>query len=425
MAFVDRVEVTFKAGDGGNGVVSFRHEKFRHLGGPDGGNGGKGADIILIASNREHTLANFRYKKIISAAHGHNGASRKRHGKKAEDLKLSVPVGTVVVSRSEALADLADDGQQFTIVHGGKGGYGNAHFVSSTRQAPQVAEKGDPGEEIDATLELKMIADIGIIGLPNGGKSTFLSVVSNARPAIADYPFTTLNPNLGVVDIDGKTSLLFADIPGLIEGASKGKGLGDEFLRHVERTSLLLHLIDAYNEDVTAAYKVIIQELHDYKVDLSGRPQVVVLTKTESIAKADVDKKIKALKKVVPKGTDIVAISSHSGRGIKELLRLTNLKLDKIKKQARKKPKLAKLPIIRLDESDENWQVTKTDDAYLVTGRKIERFAQRTYFGDFHGEQRLRDIMYKMGIMAELEKHGIESGQTIQIGSPTVGCLEY
>lgn len=425
MSFVDRVEVTFKAGNGGNGVVSFRHEKFRHLGGPDGGDGGKGGDIILVASNREHTLADFRYKKFIKATDGQNGASRRRHGKKAEDLKLSVPVGTMLVAKQQVLVDLAEDNQQFIVAHGGKGGYGNAHFASSTRQAPRVAEKGDPGQTVLAKLELKMIADVGIIGLPNSGKSTFLSVVSDARPAIANYPFTTLAPNLGVVDIDKKVSLLFADIPGLIEGASQGKGLGDEFLRHVERTSLLLHLIDAYNDDVASAYKVIIQELHDYKVDLSGRPQIVALTKTEALTKAEIDKKIKTLKKVAPKGTDIFAISSHSGKGVKELLRLTKLELDRLKKQASQKPKLVRLPIIGLRQSDEDWQVAKTKDGFLVTGRKIERFAHRTYFGDWHGEQRLRDIMYKMGIMAELEKQGIEIGQIIQIGTPSIGSLEY
>ncbi|OGL36014.1 GTP1/OBG sub domain protein [Candidatus Saccharibacteria bacterium RIFCSPHIGHO2_12_FULL_47_17] len=425
MAFVDRVEVTFKAGDGGNGVVSFRHEKFRKLGGPDGGDGGKGGDIILIASNREHTLANFRYKKFIKAASGQNGASRRRHGKNGDDLRLSVPVGTVIVSKSEVLVDLAVDGQQFTVAHGGSGGYGNAHFASSTRQAPRVAEKGDPGETLATTLELKMIADVGIVGLPNAGKSTFLSVVSNARPAIAAYPFTTLTPNLGVVDIDGKISLLFADIPGLIEGASQGKGLGDEFLRHIERTVLLIHLIDAYSEDITSAYKVIIQELHDYKIDLSKRPQIVALTKTEGMPKHNLEAKIKAFKKVAPKGTTVLAISSHSSLGIKELLRLTQTRLDKIKKQSRKKSKPAELPIIGLRESDEGWQVKKLPGGYLVTGKKIERFAKRTYFGDYHGEQRFRDIMYKMGIMAELERQGIDLGQTIQIGSPAIVNLEY
>lgn len=424
MAFVDRVEVTFTAGDGGNGMVSFRHEKFRHMGGPDGGDGGKGGDIILTASNREHTLANFRYKKFIKAPAGQNGASRKRHGKKADDLMLAVPVGTVVVAASQVLADLSADGQQFTIAHGGKGGFGNAHFVSSTRQAPQVAEKGDPGEIIKATLELKMIADVGIVGLPNAGKSTFLSVVSNARPAVADYPFTTLSPNLGVADIDSRSSILLADIPGLIEGASQGKGLGDEFLRHVERTGLLLHLIDAYNEDIIEAYKVIMKELKDYKIDLSSRPQIVVLTKIEGLDKTKLKAKLDKLKKITPQSTHVMAISSHSKEGLIELLRLIKTTLEKIK-QKRPEIKPAELPVIGLRQTDEDWRVEKTEDGFVVTGHKIERFAKRTYFGDFHGEQRLRDIMYKMGIMAELEKHGIESGQTIQIGSPTVGSLEY
>lgn len=424
MAFVDRVEVTFKAGDGGNGVISFRHEKFRKLGGPDGGNGGHGSGIILIASNRENTLAQFRYKKLIKADNGLNGGNRKRHGKNAPPLEVNVPVGTVVTVDGETLADLSTEHQQFVVAKGGKGGFGNAHFVSSIRQAPRVVEKGEPGDEVKAILELKMIADVGIVGLPNAGKSTFLSVVSNARPAIADYPFTTLSPNLGVVDINGQNSILFADIPGLIEGASQGKGLGDEFLRHVERTGLLLHLIDAYNEDVAKAYKVIMKELKDYKIDLSRRPQIVVLTKIEGLDKTKLKTEIDKLKKIVPKGTSVTATSSHSKKGLTELLREVKATLAKIKKR-QPKIKTAELPVIGLKEDDDDWQVIKTKRGFLVTGRKIERFAKRTYFGEFHGEQRLRDIMYKMGIVKELERQNIESGQIIQIGEPSLGQLEY
>src|SRR3990167_4677379 len=269
MSFVDRVSVTFKAGDGGNGIVSFRREKFRAKGGPDGGDGGDGGDLVLTASRNQNTLANFSYQKLVKAAHGQNGGRSKRHGKSAPNLEVPVPVGTTVIENDKLLADLTDDGQRVIIAKGGKGGFGNAHFKSSTRQAPRVAEKGEKGQQLEATLELKMIADVGIVGLPNAGKSTLLSVISNARPAIADYPFTTLSPNLGVADIDESNAILLADIPGLIEGASQGKGLGDEFLRHVERTGLLLHLIDVYNEDVAKAYKVIMQELRDYKIDLS------------------------------------------------------------------------------------------------------------------------------------------------------------
>ncbi|HQU09741.1 MAG TPA: GTPase ObgE, partial [Opitutales bacterium] len=234
--FVDKAIVSVKAGDGGDGHLSFRREKFVERGGPDGGDGGDGGDVVFVASANKNTLADFRYKKELKAQDGAPGGKSRRHGKSGADLVVQVPEGTIVLSdKEEVLADLADDGASAVIAHGGLGGFGNAHFVSSTRQAPKVAEKGEPGEELNVRLELKMIADVGLVGLPNAGKSTLLSVVSQARPEIADYPFTTLTPNLGVVDIDKTKSLLFADIPGLIEGAAKGKGLGDEFLRHVER----------------------------------------------------------------------------------------------------------------------------------------------------------------------------------------------
>ncbi|HET7630365.1 MAG TPA: GTPase ObgE, partial [Candidatus Saccharimonadales bacterium] len=294
--FVDKVQVIIKAGDGGNGIVSFRHEKFIDKGGPDGGDGGSGGDVIFVASRNQNTLAAFRYQKLIKAEPGQTGGKRRKRGKSGKDLEVKVPVGTVVTdARGETLADLTADGQQAVVAIGGKGGFGNAHFVSSTRQAPRVAEKGEKGEEINAVLELKMIADVGLVGLPNAGKSTLLATISNARPEIANYPFTTLIPNLGVVDIDKQTSVLFADIPGLIEGASQGKGLGDEFLRHVERTAVLVHLIDAYQEDIVKAYKTIQAELKAYKVDLSKRPQIVVLTKVEGLDDADLKAKLQQL----------------------------------------------------------------------------------------------------------------------------------
>ncbi len=427
MSFVDRVPVTIKAGDGGNGIVSFRREKFVDKGGPDGGDGGDGGDVILVASRNQNTLAAFRFQKLVKAGSGRPGTERKRHGKSADSLEVPVPVGTVVLSeKGEILADLTQDDQRVAIAKGGKGGFGNAHFKSSTRQAPQVAEKGEKGQQIDGILELKMIADVGIVGLPNAGKSTLLSVISNAKPEIADYPFTTLTPNLGVVDIDKNTSLLFADIPGLIEGASAGKGLGDEFLRHVERTALLVHLIDAYNQDIEAAYKTIMKELKDYKIDLSKRPQIVALTKIEGINKQQVEKYAKTLKKIVPRGAPVLAISSPSGEGVQELLRVTQKRVEAEKKKAAKKAEaMDELPVIGLRSDDESWQIAETGNKFFVTGKKIERFASRTDFNDYYGQQRLRDIIGKMGILRQLEKHGIEAGQTIIIGSPEIGRIEY
>lgn len=417
--------MSLKAGDGGNGSVSFRQEKFVDRGGPDGGDGGNGGDIILVASRNQNTLAAFRYKKLHKAGSGEPGTKRRRHGKNGLDLEVAVPVGTVVITTDgEILADMVSDGQKAVILKGGIGGFGNTHFVSSTRQAPRVAEKGEAGQSVEAILELKMLADVGLVGLPNAGKSTLLSVVSNAKPEIANYPFTTLHPNLGVVDIDSKDSLLFADIPGLIEGASKGKGLGDEFLRHLERTSILIHLIDAYSEDVTKDYKTIMGELAAYKVDLSTRPQIVALTKTEGLDKKSLDKQVKKLQKITPHGTQVLAISSASGQGIKELLR----QVQKLAAKTRKKTTAKKqkdLPVISLKEDENTWQIQKSKGRFVVLGKKIERFATRTDFADFHGEARLRDIMHKMGIMKELQRQGIEAGQKINVGEPVIGSLEY
>ena len=278
---------------------------------------------------------------------------------------------------------------------------------------------------VQAMLELKMIADVGIVGLPNAGKSTLLSIISNAKPTIANYPFTTLRPNLGVVDVDKKDSLLFADIPGLIEGASTGKGLGDEFLRHVERTSVLVHLIDVYNQDISAAYKTIIKELASYKVDLSSRPQIVALTKTEGMPQKDLDAKLASLKKLVPRGTEVLAISGASGEGVQDLLRLAqkSVVLDR-KARAKLVPK-NELPVIGLKDIDEPWQVKKNGKKFVVTGTKIENFAGRTDFSSSYGQERLLDIMRKMGIVRELEKQGIEPEQVVVVGNPKIGQLKY
>ena len=425
MNFIDRVEIKVKAGDGGNGIVSFRHEKFIDKGGPDGGDGGDGGDVVLQASRNQNTLAAFRYQKLLKAEGGQAGSKRKRHGKSAHDLEVKVPVGTIVMNdKGEALADLTEDGQTVVVAKGGKGGFGNAHFTSSTRQAPRVAEKGEAGEELQVTLELKMLADVGIVGLPNAGKSTFLSVVSNARPEIADYPFSSLIPNLGVVDIDKKHSLLLADIPGLIEGAHQGKGLGDEFLRHVERTSVLLHLIDIYNEDIEVAYQTIMKELAAYKIDLSSRPQVVALTKIEGVDKQTLHQAYAKLKAIVPRGTSTAVISSTSGEGTQALLRVLLSHVEKARRSEAKTKKKG-LPIIGLRADDDSWQVQKAGKNFVVTGRKIERFAQRTHFDNEHARSRLRDIMRKMGIVRELERQKIEAGQKIIIGQPEICRIEY
>ncbi|HXH26346.1 MAG TPA: GTPase ObgE, partial [Candidatus Acidoferrum sp.] len=278
--FADKAELIIKAGSGGNGAVSFRHEKYIDKGGPDGGDGGKGGDIIFVGSSNVNTLSDFRRKQELKAGDGQAGAKQRKHGRSADDLVVAVPIGTQVWREGKMIADVLADGQQVRIARGGDGGFGNAHFTSSTRQVPKVAELGEKGESFVANLELKLLADVGLIGFPNAGKSTLLSVITNARPEIADYAFTTLTPNLGVADIDD-ASLLVADIPGLIEGASQGKGLGDQFLRHIERTAVLIHLIDIYEPDPVRAYQVINDELKQYSKKLMSRPQLVVLTKIE------------------------------------------------------------------------------------------------------------------------------------------------
>lgn len=420
--FIDKAAVLIKAGDGGDGKLSFRHEKFVDRGGPDGGDGGDGGDVIFVASRNENTLADFRYQKELNAENGQPGGKSRKHGRSAKDLLVPVPVGTVVTDlEGNVLADLAEDEQQAIIARGGKGGFGNAHFVSSRRQAPRIAEKGERGESLEARLELKMIADVGLIGLPNAGKSTLLSVISNARPEIANYPFTTLVPNLGVVDVDGQDSLLFADIPGLIEGAAEGKGLGDEFLRHVERTAVLVHLIDAYQEDVIEAYQTIQSELQAYRVDLSQRPQIVALTKIEGLDQDIIDDQLHKLRGIVAKGTELTFISAQTKQGVSELLRkVRDIVAEQRARQAAEAAEKAPedgVPVLTLDSTPLAWQVRKeADDLYVVTGNKIEKFAARTHFDSEDGIARLRDIMKKMGITHALVRQGINAGDRIRIG---------
>lgn len=422
--FVDSANISVKAGDGGNGAVSFRHEKYVDRGGPDGGDGGKGGDIVFIASRNQNTLASFRHEQEVRANPGRNGDKRKKHGRNGQDLRIYVPVGTVVANQGEIVADLAIDGQEAIISKGGKGGFGNAHFISSRRQSPKVAEKGEPGENFIAHLELKMIADVGLVGLPNAGKSTFLSVVSNARPEIANYPFTTVVPNLGVADIDENQSLLIADIPGLIEGAAEGKGLGDAFLRHVERTAVLIHLIDAYHDDVAKAYRTIARELKAYKVDLSTRPQIVALNKIDGLDQEIVDHQLEKLNSVVPKSTQVMAISAITKSGVRDLLyKVKDMVNEQHQKQQEAVEEAPTVPILTLANDVNTWHVEKEEDVFVVRGAKIESFAKRTDFNNPAGVDRLRDIMQKTGIMHELVRKGVEPGNSIRVAD--IGELVY
>lgn len=415
--FADTAEVMIVAGKGGRGVVSFRHEKYVDKGGPDGGDGGKGGDVIFVADNNVNTLASFRFKPELRAGDGEAGGKRRRHGADGVDKLVKVPVGTAVYRDGRLVAELTTSGQRRVVAFGGAGGFGNAHFKSSTRQTPRVAEVGEKGDSFLAKLELKLVADVGLVGFPNAGKSTFLSVVSNARPEIANYAFTTLTPNLGVADIDGR-SLLIADIPGIIEGASRGKGLGLEFLRHIERTSVILHMIDVATEDVVESYQVIRRELVQHSAALVTKPEVIALTKIDTVPESTVKQQLEHLRRVTK--SPIYPISAPAHLGILELLRRL---AEMVEQQKAKQAPIDKTDVssrveIKLDSRQlaTSWWVSRRDDgSYLVTGEKIERFAERTDFASEFSINRLRDILAKLNIIAELVKQGATGESVIEI----------
>lgn len=314
--FIDEAEIYVKAGDGGNGAVSFRREKYIPKGGPDGGDGGDGGDIIIKVDDQLHGLSQFNREKRFVAESGENGMGQKKKGKDGEDLILKVPAGTQVYRKDDLVLDLVKDDEEKVLAKGGIGGWGNTHFATSIKQAPKWAKEGTKGENCRIKLVLKTIADVGLIGLPNAGKSTLLSVISNAKPKIADYPFTTLEPNLGTY-IDKDVRIIFADIPGLIEGASKGKGLGDKFLRHIERTKILIHIIDANSEDPITDYKIIRQELKDFSKELAEKKEIVVLNKIETVDPKELEEKIILFKK---KKLSPITISAATQKNIEELI---------------------------------------------------------------------------------------------------------
>jgi GTPase len=426
MSFVDKVTLVTIAGRGGNGKVSFRHEKFIAKGGPDGGDGGDGGDVVLLGSRNVNTLASFRHHKELKAEDGHPGQNSRKHGRSAPDLIVAVPVGTIATDETgTVVADLVEDSQRAVIAKGGRGGFGNAHFVSSRRQAPKFAEKGEPGEKHELQLELKMIADVGLVGLPNAGKSTLLSKLSNAHPEIADYPFTTLTPNLGVVDIDRNSSVLVADIPGLIEGAAAGKGLGHDFLRHIERTAVILHLVDSYHENTAGAYHTVRAELEAYQPELIKRPEIVALTKVEGLDNEIIDDLMSQLHEVVTPGTPIFAISAQSGEGLPALLFALKDAVQAVRALPPDEPEQPDIPVLKLADTKDEWQVEKQADIFVVRGLRIEQFARRTDFDNEQGVQRLRDIMRRQGILHELVRQDIKPGQAVQVGDSDRYRFEY
>lgn len=421
--FIDLAEIEAIAGSGGDGRVSWRREKFVDRGGPTGGDGGDGGSVVFRATTNDRSLAKFRYRKLIRAENGGDGRPDNQHGARGPDKVFDVPVGTIVTRLDDQtlIADLSVDGQQAVIAQGGVGGFGNAHFKSSRRRAPQVAEKGSPGQQLRLRCELKLLADVGLVGLPNAGKSTFLRAVTAARPKVADYPFTTLEPHLGVAEFDG-TSLLLADIPGLIEGAFEGRGLGHQFLRHIERNRLVLHLIDCRHPDPAAAYGQIRRELASYSRALGQIPEIVALTKIDTQADKELAAATKQLKKAIPKSTTLTTISSWDRRGLTGLLRQLRQTLDGLPKPQPDEDSDQPV-VIGLEPDPKAWRVSCLSSGdYLVVGDKIDLFAAKTRFDSLAGRQRLRDIMHKMGIKRELVRQGCQN-QTVIFGQPEVGRL--
>lgn len=413
--FTDKVTISVQAGKGGDGKLSFRHSRSGKKGGPDGGDGGHGGNVIVRADHNTSTLLKYRTNKIWKAAYGDGGGKNRRHGKSAEDLILPVPPGTIIFVGAQLLADLVKDGVTSVVAKGGRGGFGNAHFTSSTRQAPRLAELGESGETKQLTLELKMVADVGLVGLPNSGKSTLLSVISNAKPEIGDYAFTTLAPNLGMVKLDQTTSFLAADIPGLIEGASKGKGLGDEFLRHIERTKVLVHLIDVGSSDIVHDYKTIQQELRDYRSDLTTKPQIIAVNKIDSVTDNQVEAQMKLLKKAA-RTKLIIAISAVARTNLSKLLFSTS---DLIKK-SRPTRKFRPATMVISAKNDPNlWVVKRTTKGFAVEGRALEKLAERTNMTQPQAIKRLFDILIKRGVLKEIKRLGGGPGAYVIIGKKT------
>jgi GTPase len=424
----DHTKIYIKAGDGGNGSLHFRREKFAPFGGPDGGDGGRGGSVYFEATHNLNTLIDYRYRHSFAADSGEAGARQKMHGMKGEDVTLLVPCGTIIrnAESGEVIADLIDPGQQVMIARGGRGGLGNTHFATSTHQAPKEAQKGEPGEELWILLELRLIADVGLVGYPNAGKSTLLSVVSAAKPKIADYPFTTLTPNLGVVEVgaarrgDGY-SFVLADIPGLIEGAAQGVGLGHEFLRHIQRTRLLIHMLDgaAPDRDPWQDFEAINHELREYDQKLASRPQVVVLNKFDL---PDAQSRWPEVQtKAEQAGYPAFAISAAAHQGTEELMQYVANRLLEIQQEEAERAaaepmgELADNTILRPMASDA-FTISKEDGVFVVRGRMVGRTVNMTDQESEEGMARLQIVLEKMGVTKALEEAGVKVGDTVRFG---------
>ena len=414
--FIDHAKIYIKAGDGGNGAVSFHREKYITNGGPDGGDGGKGGDVVFYASDDISTLHNFRFKHKFVAEDGGKGLARKMYGRGAEDLRIPVPVGTMIYDNEtgKLICDLAEDGQEMIVAKGGRGGQGNIHFSNSVRQAPNFARAGIPGEEFNLKIELKLIADVGLIGFPNVGKSTLLSVISSAKPKIADYHFTTIEPILGVVTV-GDTSFVAADIPGIIEGASGGAGLGHDFLRHIERTRLLIHVVDVSgceDRNPIEDFDKINSELELFNPLLASRPQIVAANKVDQTSEDDLEAFISEM---TVRGYEVYPISAAIGEGTGKLIEAAARKL-----QTLPKPVLVAVTneeTIYKYEPEELFTIEKNNDVYSVVGPWVKNLVDSTNFDDSDSLQYFQRIIRKKGIIDALKKAGIREGDTVSMYS--------
>ena len=414
--FVDKVRVTVIGGRGGDGAVAFHREKYVASGGPDGGDGGHGGSVILRVDDHMTTLLDFRYKRKYSAQAGENGRGRNMSGKRGENLIIKVPRGTVIrdAETNAVIADMSTN-EDFIIAKGGRGGWGNSHYATPTRQIPRFAKAGLKGQERDIIMELKLLADVGLVGFPNVGKSTLLSVTSNARPKIANYHFTTLFPNLGVIYVEEGVSFVMADIPGIIEGAAEGAGLGHDFLRHIDRCRLLVHVVDvsgSEDRDPVADFDAICAELENYSVDLSDRPMIVAANKIDLLP-PDSDNLQRLRRRVEEVGCELYEISAGTTQGTKQLMRVVANKLQDLPPVTIYEPEYVEIIEAPVDPKD--FDIEHYGNTWLVTGRWLERLVENINFDDYESRNHFDMQLRKVGLFARLEEMGIQDGDTVDI----------
>ena len=415
--FVDEARIRVRAGDGGNGIIHFRREKHVPLGGPDGGDGGRGGSVILVVDQDLNSLLRYQRARHYKAQHGGNGGGNNKTGRSGRDLEIFVPPGTIAhdADTGICLGDLTDPEDRLQVAIGGSGGRGNKRFSSSSNRAPRIAEKGSLGQSVDLSLELRLIADVGIVGVPNAGKSTFLASVTAAKPKIANYPFTTLNPNLGVADLGEYRTIVLADIPGLIEGAHAGIGLGAEFLRHIQRTKAIIHLLDGMSEDPLSDFTKIMSEMSLYDSGLVAKPQIVALNKIEL---PEVLEKLPVLKSAIKHlGYELYGISAIAHIGVKEILQKASLLVKTPENIPENIPESAEEPVYRPEKDPARFEIIREIDGNLrITGDRIERAAQSTYWEHDDAVLRFQYIIDKLGVRRALEENGVRPGDKVRIG---------